>query len=85
MFFGISSRKVSHYGMVQESDGPDALLNFFRQEGVPVSIVRDISKVQTSEAWSEYMKRYWVKDKFIEPYHSAQNPCERMMSFSRKN
>ena len=84
VFYGISTRMTSHYGMTSESHGPDALLDFFRQEGVPLSILRDNSKMQTSLLWDQYMRRYWVKDKYIEPYHSQQNPAERQMAFSKE-
>ncbi len=80
VFCGIKSHHVSHYGLKSESDGPEALLDFFRQEGVPTSLTRDNSKMQAGNLWNEYMKRYWVKDDFIEPYHSNQNPAERAMA-----
>ena len=41
---------------------------------------RDNSKMQTSALWKEYMRRYWVKNQFIEPYHPNQNPIERDMA-----
>ena len=34
-------------------------------------------RMQTSATWNEYMRRYWVKDNFIEPYHPGQKPFER--------
>jgi len=33
-----------------------------------------------SKLWKDYCRNYWVKDQFIKPYHSNQNPAERMMS-----
>ena len=80
IFCGVKSKHVTQFGMSKESDGPNALLEFFRQEGVPISMVRDNSKMQMGKLWTEYCRRFWVKDKFIEPYHSNQNPAERMMS-----
>jgi len=80
IFAGVKSKFVSQYGLLNESQGADALLDFFRQEGVPISIVRDNSKMQASNLWTDYMRRFWVKDKFIEPYHSNQNPAERIMA-----
>ena len=84
IFVGNNSKYVKHYGMRSEGSGPDALLEFFRDAGVPISITRDNSKMQTSNLWNEYMKRYWVKDKFTEPYHSGQNPAERAMSVQKE-
>ena len=76
-FVGIDSKYRSSYEMKSEKHGPEAMLDFFRQEGVPVSLTRDNSRMQTSATWNEYMRRYWVKDDFIEPYHPGQNPFER--------
>jgi hypothetical protein len=84
IFYGINSKRISNYGMKTESHGPDALLEFFRKEGVPLSILRDNSKMQASELWKDYMRRYWVKDQFTEPYHPHQNPSERAMSFYKE-
>lgn len=84
IFYGIKSMVTSHYGMKKESQGPEMLLDFFRQEGVPLSITRDNSKMQSGKLWTEYSRRYWVKDNFIEPYHSHQNPAERAMSIHKE-
>ena len=51
IFSGVKSKTVSRYGMKSETDGPAALLNLFQQEGVPLSIKRDNSKMQTSKLW----------------------------------
>ena len=75
-FVGLETYCEHNYGMVRESEGPDSLLDFFRQEGVPTTLVRDNSKMQTSKTWNDYLRRYWVKDGFIEPYYSHQNPAE---------
>ena len=79
-FVGNLSRYRSIKGMVSEGSGPDALLDFFRDEGVPLSITRDNAKMQASKMWNQYMRQYWCKDKFIEPYHPNQNPLEREMA-----
>jgi hypothetical protein len=63
--------------MQTESHGPQALQDFFRQEGVPTTMIRDNAKMQASKIWQDYLRRYWVKDKFTEPYHENQNPFER--------
>ena len=78
-FVGLNSKKVANYGMNSEKNGPYALLDFFRQEGVPISIRRDNSKMQTSYLWTQYMRRYNCKDEFVEPYNPQQNPAERMI------
>jgi hypothetical protein len=73
VFYGIKSGVISHYGMLRETQGPDALLDFFRQEGVPLAITHDNSKMQGSHLWKAYCRRYWVKDPCIEPYHQHQS------------
>jgi hypothetical protein len=79
VFYGTKSGCISQYGLVSEGQGPDALLDFFRQEGVPISIRADNSKMQTSKLWNEYMRCYACKSQFIEPYNPQQNPAERAL------
>ena len=79
-FTGIESNFRATHGMVTEKNGPEAMLDFFRNDGVPISLVRDNSKMKTSKKWNDYMRRFWVKDKFIEPHHPHQNPLERDMA-----
>ncbi len=59
-FYGINSHYESAYGLTRESDGPKALLDFFRQEGLPISLLRDNSKMQSSEVWSDHCRKFWV-------------------------
>lgn len=77
IFFGCKSKKFCNFGMNSENSGPEALLDFFRQEGVPMSIRSDNSKMQTGYMWKQYLRRYNVKEQFIEPYNPQQNPAER--------
>ena len=84
VFYGVKSGMISHYGMQRETQGPEALLEFFRQEGVPLTITHDNSKMQASHLWKEYCRRFWVKDSYIEPYHQHQNPAERALSTQKE-
>jgi len=77
LFYGTKSKTFFSYGMHSEANRFDALLDFFRQEGVPMSIQSDNSKMQTSYMWKQYLRRYNVKEKYIEPYNPQQNPAER--------
>jgi hypothetical protein len=43
-------------------------------------MIRDNAKMQASNIWTDYLRRYWVKDQFTEPYHENQNPFERAFS-----
>ena len=79
LFVGQKSRRTYLYGMISEHSGPDALLDFFRNIGVPLSIQRDNSKMQACNAWNDIMRRYNSADKFTEPYNPQQNPAERVI------
>ena len=77
VFVGTKSMRILAYGMKQESDGPDALLDMFWNIGVPLSMRRDNSKMQASHVWNSIMRDYHVKDEYTEPHHPQQNPAER--------
>jgi hypothetical protein len=77
IFVGQNSMRIQQYGLVSESQGPDALLDFFRNIGVPLSMRRDNAKMQASQAWQDIMRKYNCKDEFTEPYNPQQNPAER--------
>ncbi|MEM7375767.1 MAG: hypothetical protein AAF587_44660, partial [Bacteroidota bacterium] len=83
-FLGIQSKFMSHYGFKTESEGPECLLDFFRKEGVPISILSDNSKMQTGKLWTEYLRRFWVNDKQIEPHRPHQNPFERELHIHKE-
>jgi len=36
--------------------------------------------MQANYLWKEYCRRFWVRDRYIEPYHPSQNPVERAMA-----
>ena len=63
--------------MTTESNGPDILLDFFRNIGTPLSLRRDNAKMQASAAWQDILRKYYCKDQFIEPYNPQQNTAER--------
>ena len=77
LYCGTKSQRVIQYGMTTESNGPDTLLDFFRNIGVPLSLRRDNAKMQASAAWQDIMRKYNCKDQFIEPYNPQQNTAER--------
>ena len=76
-FVGIDSRYRSAFGVISETEGPKEMIDFFKEDGVPISITRDNSKSQTRKTWNEYMISLWVKDNFIETHHPEQNTFER--------
>ena len=82
LFVGQKSYHIYLYGMVTESEGPTALLvDFFRDVGVPISLRRDNSKMQTSEIQSSYIRKYNCSDNFIEHYNPQQYPAEIYIGF----
>jgi len=83
-FVGIDLKHRSIHGMKSEKHGPEAMLDFFRQEGVPVSFTKDNSKMQRRATGNECIRRLWVKDNFIEPYHPGQNLFERYQALSKE-
>ena len=66
--------------MNTESNGPQAMLEFFCAEGIPILLTRDNSKMQKITTCNEYMRRYWFKYRFIEPQHLEKNPFEQDMA-----
>ena len=78
---GIDLIYQAGYEMNTKSNGPTAMLDFFRAEGVPISLTRNKYKMQKSRTWNKYMRRYWVKDRFIEPHHPEQNSFEQDMKY----
>ncbi len=75
-FVGVNSKCEHNYGLKREADGVHALKEFFRDQGVPTELIRDNAKMEQSKVWEEYLRDYWVKSKFTEPYHPNQNPAE---------
>ena len=83
ILIGTESRAGSIHTVDHKSNGPNAKLDHFKEVGEPTSLIHDNSNMQISTQWKEYMRRYWVKDQFIELYHPNQNPIEWGMT-SRK-
>jgi hypothetical protein len=77
------SHYQKEYGMRSEGSGPNALLDFFRDIGAPMTMRRDNSKMQTSDLWEQYLRQYNVRNEFIEPYQSQQNPSERQLAIHK--
>ena len=76
ILIGTESRAGSLHTICPKSNGPNAKLDHFIEVGVPTSLIHDNSNMRTSTQWKEYMRKYWVKDQFIELYHPNQNPIE---------
>ena len=76
ILIGTESRAGSLHTICPKSNGPNTKLDHFIEVGVPTSLIHDNSNMRTSTQWKEYMRKYWVKDQFIELYHPNQNPIE---------
>lgn len=78
VFVGLNYLRTYNYDLVSENSGPNALQDFFREIlGVLLSIRKDNSKMQTSQAWFDIMRKYNSKDEYIEPHNPQQNPADR--------
>ena len=62
--------------MQTESEGPNALHDFVRHNGAPIGIRRDQSKMQQSNRWTNWMRKYVIADQWSEAYMQQQNPAE---------
>ena len=76
VFFGISSHMINVYGMKSEHEAPNAYRDFLREEGAPLILKRDNSKVQKNAIFTELNRKYLIGDQFTEPHHPQQNPAE---------
>ena len=76
-FVGTKLHFMRAYGMKEESEGVGALEDFIRETGAPYHIVNDNSKMQTSKAWIDILRRYNIADSTNEPHNQQQNPAER--------
>ena len=48
----------------------------FCDDDVPITIIRDNSKIQTRKTWSDNLRCYWLKEKLLNTYHKNQNLFE---------
>ena len=55
LFCGRKSKFTKMYGIRTESEGPDALLDFMRDNGAPQALCSDNSKVQTGQAFQNIL------------------------------
>ena len=72
------------YGMKREGEGLAALEDFVTTFGAPLAIRRDNSRMQTSEAWTQFTRKMQIKSETTEPHHQWQNPAERRIQTIKK-
>jgi hypothetical protein len=76
-FYGLSSHVINMYGMKSETEGPEALDDFGRYEGIPAIIRSDNSKMQWYGKWGNTELTEWLtSSEHTEPHHPQQNPAE---------
>ena len=56
------------------------MLDLFCSGVFPILITRNNSKIKTRKNWNEYMRKYWVKYRFVEPHHTEKSPFEQDMA-----
>ena len=57
-------------------DEPNSFIDFSYRKVSQNQFARDNSKIQYGAVWDDYMWRFWVKDRFIEPYNTHHNTEE---------
>jgi hypothetical protein len=59
VFYGLSSHVINVYGMKSENEGPDALDDFGRYEGIPAISRSDNSKMQRyGKRWNTRLREW---------------------------
>ena len=77
VFYGLVSHYINVYGMKSESEGPDALDDFAREEGIPPIIRSDNARMQKyRKIWVQRLREWLTRAEFTEPHQSQQNPAE---------
>jgi hypothetical protein len=77
VFYGLSSHAINVCGMKSESEGPDALDDFGRYEGIPAIIQSDIFRMQRyGKGWNTRLREWLTSSEYREPHHPQQNPVE---------
>jgi len=77
IYVGKSSAHTVVYGLSSEDQFPLTLYDFTRDVGVPVGLMSDNAKAETSAKVKEWLRTYQVKEMLTEPHHPNQNPAER--------
>ena len=85
LFCGRMSKFTKVYGMRTESEGPDALLDFIRDNGAPHALRSDNSKMQTGNAFRNILRRYNIRSENTEAHNQQQNPAERRIQDVKRN
>jgi hypothetical protein len=77
VFYGITSHFVNVFGMLTKSEGPTALEDFVRKEGIPSVLRSDNSRMQR---WGtkvlKHLRGWMIAAEYTEPYHPQQDPEE---------
>jgi hypothetical protein len=77
VFYGLQSHVINVYGMKNESEGPDRLNDFMREEGIPTVMRSDNSRMQRyGRSWLQRLREMLVHAEYSEPHNQQQNPVE---------
>jgi hypothetical protein len=76
VYYGLRSRHMDVYGLKSESDFPDTLRDFIREQGAPSILRRDNARTESSAKVKAITREMFIKDQFSEPYNQQQNKVE---------
>ena len=77
VFWGLTSHMINVYGLQSESCGQEAFEDFFREEGVPIIIRSDNSRMQTwKTSILKRLRELLVGTEQSTPHMQQQNPVE---------
>jgi hypothetical protein len=77
VFYGLHSHVINVYGMRSESEGPQRLDDFIREEGIPSVMRSDNSRMQRyGKTWTQRLRELLKQSTFSEPHNQQQNPVE---------
>ena len=87
VFYGLVSHYINIFPMRTESNALQALQDFMRYEGLPLTIRSDNSRTQRyNRAWVELLRTYLIPAEFSEPHNQQQNPVEmRAIKWLKEN
>ena len=84
IFAGRSSYFVYARGLVQESEFPEALMDFIRKYGAPDKLCSDEGRAEISKRVLDILRMYRIDDWQSEPHFQWQNFAERIIQEIKK-
>ena len=79
IYYGTKSKLVVVYPMISESQGPQTLEDFCRNQGAPIKIKNDRAKMETGKGWTQICRTFNIEQCTTEAHHPWQNEAERQI------